>query len=359
MSTLGPTKAEDPTHLAPRLQTSLFIERVICPDNSQQTIDKTPQYLLRESSPTNADLPRPVAKPALTPEAPVEQSSQVHKQHAFTMDKPFTTLQKESRKAFKYFHCSRGLQENKATNLKHTFLSSYSPVKPVLQNGPICGFVALAMAAQLTHVKSVTTEEIFLEAKHKGFSKQGEMFSAQSMQEMASIFLACKVEHVHQTQEKLTWKYLVQHLMKGSLLLVPYDADRNHSPCQKKGHKAHWALITGFFAAFKSSEVPEWLTSECERDEEMSALYFWPEGVKEDRCEELTSVLSPDDLFVFGHHGKSKYPGVWSFQDLLVSNGNLVEAGPVRNSEDYVLPAEGLERALKSQLILLHKNIVQ
>lgn len=117
-------------------------------------------------------------------------------------------------------------------------------------------------------------------------------------------------------------------------------------------------VLPGFFAAFKSAEVPEWLARECERDEEILALYFWPEGVKDDWCEQLTSVLSPDNIFVFGHHGKSKYPGVWSFHDLLVSNGNLLEAGPVRNSEDYVLPDGGLEQALQSQLLLLHRNPV-
>lgn len=24
-----------------------------------------------------------------------------------------------------------------------------------------------------------------------------------------------------------------------------YDADKNFSPCQKRGHKAHWAVVTG------------------------------------------------------------------------------------------------------------------
>lgn len=113
MSTLSPSKAADPTHLAPQLQTSLFIERVICPDSSYQTLDKTPavqtsQHLPRETSPSHTALPGPVAKPTLTHQAPAEQSSQVHKQHAVTMDKTFTTLQKESRKAFKYFHFSKG-----------------------------------------------------------------------------------------------------------------------------------------------------------------------------------------------------------------------------------------------------------
>ena len=24
-----------------------------------------------------------------------------------------------------------------------------------------------------------------------------------------------------------------------------YDADKNHGPCLRKGHKAHWTLVTG------------------------------------------------------------------------------------------------------------------
>jgi hypothetical protein len=30
-----------------------------------------------------------------------------------------------------------------------------------------------------------------------------------------------------------------------ALTLHRYDSDFNHEPCNKRGHKAHWALLTG------------------------------------------------------------------------------------------------------------------
>ena len=38
---------------------------------------------------------------------------------------------------------------------------------------------------------------------------------------------------------------IVAHLMKGLPVLMPYDCDRDHRPCFKSGHKAHWALLKG------------------------------------------------------------------------------------------------------------------
>lgn len=38
---------------------------------------------------------------------------------------------------------------------------------------------------------------------------------------------------------------LLAALLRGNPVLVPYDADKNHQPCQKRGHKAHWTVLTG------------------------------------------------------------------------------------------------------------------
>uniref|UniRef100_A0ABD2VZK8 Actin maturation protease n=1 Tax=Trichogramma kaykai TaxID=54128 RepID=A0ABD2VZK8_9HYME len=41
---------------------------------------------------------------------------------------------------------------------------------------------------------------------------------------------------------------ILDELKGGSLILIAYDADHNHQPCKKKGHKAHWALLIGMIA---------------------------------------------------------------------------------------------------------------
>lgn len=41
---------------------------------------------------------------------------------------------------------------------------------------------------------------------------------------------------------------VIKHLTKGWPILISYDADGNHQPCLKKGHKAHWAALLGYFS---------------------------------------------------------------------------------------------------------------
>ncbi|KAI6057491.1 UPF0692 protein C19orf54-like protein [Aix galericulata] len=35
---------------------------------------------------------------------------------------------------------------------------------------------------------------------------------------------------------------VLRHLASGNPLLVPYDEDSNHEPCERRGHRAHWAV---------------------------------------------------------------------------------------------------------------------
>ncbi|CAL1546094.1 unnamed protein product [Lymnaea stagnalis] len=214
------------------------------------------------------------------------------------------------------------------------------------------------MASELIGGQCVTTEDVFEEAKVKFYTKQGEMFSAQAISDLASHFLCCGVECIKlrnsPTTQMLDGHEIIGHLLKGNLVLVPYDADRNHGPCQKKGHKAHWALLTGFFAAIQITEAPEYLTIECEKDSEIPTLYYWSNLPTKPCSEKIISFIeSNKDFYVFGHHGKSKYAGVWSLDDLLLSNDNLMEAGPERNSEEYVMPPGGVEAGLRSQIVVL------
>lgn len=110
-----------------------------------------------------------------------------------------------------------------------------------------CGLVALKLAAQILKISSKSGEgeiEALLKvAQENGFTYHGEMFSAQDMGSLARKYykLSCNVvENGLNDIEKLK-----EHLCMGHPVLVPYDADKNHEPCLKRGHKAHWAVITG------------------------------------------------------------------------------------------------------------------
>lgn len=116
-----------------------------------------------------------------------------------------------------------------------------------------CGLVALKHAAdilrasqsQLTLNKTSENEiaELLQLSIDSGFTYRGEMFSARDMG-----FLAKKYYDINYKvfgSGLKDYASLVNHLVQGYPVVVPYDSDRNNEPCLKKGHKAHWAVITG------------------------------------------------------------------------------------------------------------------
>ena len=110
-----------------------------------------------------------------------------------------------------------------------------------------CGLVALKLAAdtlKISPLKSTNEiEDLLKVAQENDFTYHGEMFSALDMGLLAKKFYELKFTVVNNGLED--YVQLVKHLFKGYPVLVPYDADRNHEPCLKGGHKAHWAVITG------------------------------------------------------------------------------------------------------------------
>ncbi|CAG5126863.1 unnamed protein product, partial [Candidula unifasciata] len=277
------------------------------------------------------------------------------------LSEPYFSVAEESKKACHNFFCMKRLSE--ADNHGYIFLFSCYPVHPVIQCGPTCGMVALAMASELVGDGCVTTEEILSEATKREFSKSGEMFSASAMQELASHFLPCQTECLRlQHTESPSWYHgreLIEQLANRNIALVPYDADRNHAPCQKLGHKAHWALLTGFFIAFRDPDVPEEFLRHCEREPDTPSIYYWPTNPDASLCNQLTDLVLENkaDVLVLGRHGKCKYTGLWPLKDLVLSNANLVEVSPERTSDVYVIPYGGLDAGLRSQVVIIHSNI--
>jgi hypothetical protein len=54
-----------------------------------------------------------------------------------------------------------------------------TPVRPILQSGPTCGLVALAMAIDSLKLP-FSVDSILSEAQNQGFTRQGEMMSGTS-----------------------------------------------------------------------------------------------------------------------------------------------------------------------------------
>ena len=240
-------------------------------------------------------------------------------------------------------------------------------ISPAIQEGPMCGLVALTMAAKLLQSEGdslpparVHPENLLTSARHLSVSKQGEMFSVSGMLKVATERLKCQGAVV--TSRSLSPRAVMEALVGGKAVLFPYDADKNHSPCLARGHKAHWCVLVGFAVVLDNRPViANLLGSYCSRvqlDDSHTALgYHILTGNSDSFPDRLLTVFSEDMLgqsfFVFARHGKSRHIGMWNYSLLLESNGNLFEADPRRSCDHYVIPNGGIVEELCSQALVL------
>ncbi|XP_053613718.1 actin maturation protease [Plodia interpunctella] len=204
---------------------------------------------------------------------------------------------------------------------KEPFRYKYKHFESKIQVGPTCGLVALSMLFN----DEITPDKLLNIAKTEGYTNNGEMFSCKNMMKLTEkILYLAEISNVKYNLKNsgLCSKEIIEKLLEGAVLLVPYDADFNHSPCLKKGHTAHWALVCGVII--------------CED----------PRDTYED----------PDNVYVLCKHGKSRYLAVWKLDDLDKSNKNLIEFSPKRGGEEwiYILPEGGVGGAngLKDQFLI-------
>lgn len=226
-------------------------------------------------------------------------------------------------------------------------ISVYHQVKPILQDGPKCGLVALCMASQLLST-TLTVDVIFERAKELKFTNKGEMFSASQMRDLAKDLLHCDADLIIDMNKQQ--KEIFEYLLKGFPLIVPYDADCNHEPCCKKGHTAHWAVITGFCIVLNDNKYESLIT--CKKDINLSHLYHW--SSTSFPFDELDS-LNKNEIFVFARQGKSKRVHIWNFDQLCQSNKNLSEFSIKHIASDFILPKNGIQNELSNNAVLLSK----
>ena len=200
----------------------------------------------------------------------------------------------------------------------------------------MCGLVALSIASLLLTGKPCSPEQLLSKAKEKGYSNNGEMFSAQHLLNLATSELLCIGSLVDTTT--VTPGDILTSIAQQRALVVPYDADKDHSPCLAQGHRAHWCTLVGFaVTSLPPTEAPG-------THVELSPADF---EVK------LFQDLGKDQVYVFARQGKSRHLGLWGLPALLESNANLVEAGDHRSPTHYVIPSQGICQSLASLLLNL------
>lgn len=239
-----------------------------------------------------------------------------------------------------------------------TFITYRNDINPVLQRGlPVCGLVAIAMAHQiLNNTSDIDPMDILETAKQDGFSKQGEILSAEFMLQLSMKVLQCKGS-VNDSSE-LTLKLLIDAISSRKVILVPYDSDKDHTPYLANGHQAHWCILVGVVietSDSESSNIAE-LSRHCDVGVTSSGSYFLLQQHSANaETIALLEKITVDRVFVVARQGKSRHLGFWGLDTLCMSNGNLKELGPHRNPEDFIVPAEGLSECLQSKFVILEE----
>lgn len=99
--------------------------------------------------------------------------------------------------------------------------------------------------------------DLLTNAIKRCYTNNGEMFSAQWLLEILKENIKFSIQNPDKVRAYifdgvLDSDFIKEKLKRHCALLVPYDADRNHSPSNENGHKAHWTLICGYLIEDRS-----------------------------------------------------------------------------------------------------------
>lgn len=237
------------------------------------------------------------------------------------------------------------------------YFSFYRPVIPVIQHGPSCGLAALCMGLNFLYRSDFKLCDVLAAARDRGFTKQGEMFSAVNLLALAQHLVPCSGSLIGKDCDVgRKADIILTELGQENVILMPYDKDNNHEPCLKRGQKAHWALLTGFVIVKDSTKSHHLLKDKDFSDDEiMPELYH----LKSNALKSLNVGESSVEKFVYAFHGQSLRCRLWSMDDVLSSNAQLVSLSPEMASqpESFVLPSDGIASGLSSQFVILKKTI--
>jgi hypothetical protein len=96
-----------------------------------------------------------------------------------------------------------------------------------------------------------SADDLLKKSIEKRYTNNGEMFSAAWLLDILKTNIdisRLKPEKIRSYiyDGELDSEFIKEKLRQHCMLLVPYDADVNHSPCIQNGHKAHWCLVCGY-----------------------------------------------------------------------------------------------------------------
>ncbi|XP_077423010.1 actin maturation protease [Vanacampus margaritifer] len=233
--------------------------------------------------------------------------------------------------------------------LHWTLVNTYVP--SLIQDGPQCGLVALWMAAHLLQ-PAVDMHAVVQAALGRGFTAQGEMFSARNMALLAEEMCGCKAELLSGGLNGDNATRIIAHLWSRQPVLIPYDEDFNHEPCQRGGHRAHWAVASGVLLGTDQGDKS---TEPTEPDPTLPWIHLRGHSGSSSSCPTVDSSRLRE-VYILAKQGKSLRYQLWNLDSVARSNQQLKTMDPQRCSDgtQYVLPEGGVEGGLAGQAVLLH-----
>ncbi|XP_029301584.1 actin maturation protease [Cottoperca gobio] len=232
-------------------------------------------------------------------------------------------------------------------DLQWILVNKYVP--SLIQDGPQCGLVALWMSAHLRQPQSVDLEAVVQMALSRGYTAQGEMFSADNMALLAEEVCDCKAELLSGGLSGNNAATIIAHLWGRQPVLIPYDEDYNHEPCQRSGHRAHWAVASGVLLGLEPGSVSK---EHTQPDPTLPWLCLAVDSSSP--CPVSNAAVK--EVYVLAKQGKSLRYQLWNLDSVAQSNEQLRTMDPQRAKDgtQYVVPQGGVQAGLAGQAVLLH-----
>ena len=206
------------------------------------------------------------------------------------------------------------------------------------------------MAAESVRGNVALDVDLLALAQQLGFTKQGEMFSAIELNELATRSLAshgCTTRLVNLAElsdDAARLAFVLDALRRGELLLIAYDADKDNTPCTLGGARAHWAIIKGIVVPF-------------ERDAAAAAIDDTSDSlsVTVDSLDDSVACdrVALDDSLLSCQHSKSKRAALWSARALLASSAQLARPDHARNVAAEYRMLDDLAACLAARVIVV------
>lgn len=223
-------------------------------------------------------------------------------------------------------------------------------VPSLIQDGPQCGLVALWMSAHLRQPQlRLDMETVVQTALSRGYTAQGEMFSAANMALLAEEVCGCEAELLCGGLSGNNAAAIITHLWGRQPVLIPYDEDFNHEPCQRGGHRAHWAAASGVLLGLDQGSLSKEQT-------QSDPTLPWLSLATDSSCPCPVGRSAVKEVYVLAKQGKSLRYQLWSLDSVAQSNLQLRTMDPQRANDGnkYVVPQGGVEAGLAGQAVLLH-----